>query len=264
MDILTLLQLITFFICGITVWKLSYVIPMDDYTTKPVATFDQFYFIIAIGFIEIYSIYVAPWIGEKIIDLWPLIASSLEMAKKTIENQAVALRWVEFILVADFFGYFAHRFMHTKYAWRFHAIHHSSTSVNWLSGVKGTPIHYIVILTPTLLANYMFMNNLSFLPLFLFILFDMLNQQLCHSNVKIPFAKQFEYFFVTPRMHFVHHHPDIKYTDTNYGLYFSIWDRLFGTYTDADDVDKKGLLGLDYKESNWSAVFGLDKRIYPK
>ena len=32
-------------------------------------------------------------------------------------------------------------------------------------------------------------------------------------------------------MHKVHHHWKQPYTDSNYGAVFSIWDRLFGTYT---------------------------------
>ena len=32
-------------------------------------------------------------------------------------------------------------------------------------------------------------------------------------------------------MHKVHHHYKMPYTDTNFGNIFSIWDRLFGTFS---------------------------------
>jgi sterol desaturase/sphingolipid hydroxylase (fatty acid hydroxylase superfamily) len=32
-------------------------------------------------------------------------------------------------------------------------------------------------------------------------------------------------------MHKVHHHYKLPHTDTNYGNIFSIWDRLFGTFS---------------------------------
>ena len=32
-------------------------------------------------------------------------------------------------------------------------------------------------------------------------------------------------------MHKVHHHYVLPYTDSNYGNIFSVWDRLFGTFT---------------------------------
>ncbi|MFL5813204.1 MAG: sterol desaturase family protein [Bdellovibrionia bacterium] len=263
MDYLAIVQFSTFIIFGVFAWYLSYLFPMVEYRTEPVHSFDRWYFIIAIALIGVHSSYVAPWAGSQILALWPRLADSILSIQAWASQQSVALRWLEFVLVADFLGYFAHRFMHSCLAWRFHSLHHSTTSVNWLSGVRGTPIHYVVIVSPTLLANHLFMNGLGFWPAFGFIVFDILNQQFCHSNVRIKFAKQLEYLLVTPRMHFVHHHPIAQYTDSNYGLYFSIWDRLFGTYVDADSVEPKGLLGLDYHETEWSGFFGLNRRTYP-
>jgi sterol desaturase/sphingolipid hydroxylase (fatty acid hydroxylase superfamily) len=54
----------------------------------------------------------------------------------------------------------------------------------------------------------------------------------------------------------------MRYNNSNFGLYFTFWDRLFGTYTDADDVvdNRKGMLGIGYAESNWSLFWGLQRR----
>lgn len=264
MDYMAVIQFSTFIICGVFAWYLSKRFPMNDYRTEPVHAFDRWFFIVAIALIGLHTLYLAPWAGLKILTFWPQLATVISLIQLWASKQSVPLRWFEFILLADFLGYFAHRFMHSSVAWRFHSIHHTPTSVNWLSGVRGTPIHYIVIVSPTLLADHLFMHGLGFWPVFGFIIFDILNQQFCHSNVRLKFAKQLEYILITPRMHFVHHHPRVKYTNTNYGLYFSIWDRLFGTYVDADSIKLKGQLGLDYDESLWSSFFGLDRRIYPQ
>ena len=32
-------------------------------------------------------------------------------------------------------------------------------------------------------------------------------------------------------MHKVHHHYQLPYTDSNYGNIFSVWDRIFGTFS---------------------------------
>lgn len=263
MDELAIVQFLTFIVCGLFAWYLSYRRPMAEYRTEPVQTFDRWYFVVAIALIGVHSSVLAPWLGSQIVGAWPQLADAVLKIQAWASKQSVALRWLEFIVLADFLGYFAHRLMHSRFAWRFHAIHHSPTSVNWLSGVRGTPIHYIVIVTPTLLANHLFMDGLGFWPAFGFIVFDILNQQFCHSNVHLKYAKQLEYLLVTPRMHFVHHHPMVKYTDSNYGLYFTVWDRLFGTYVDADSVEQKGLLGLDYQETEWSGFWGLNRRVYP-
>ena len=50
--------------------------------------------------------------------------------------------------------------------------------------------------------------------------------------------------FVTPNMHKVHHHYKQPLTDSNYGNIFSIWDRIFGTFTYVND-SKSLVYGID-------------------
>ena len=61
-------------------------------------------------------------------------------------------------------------------------------------------------------------------------------------------AKNFDrimsYLFVTPNMHKVHHHYKLPLTDSNYGNIFSVWDRIFGTYSYVDD-SKSLVYGID-------------------
>ncbi|MBD0376135.1 MAG: sterol desaturase family protein, partial [Flavisolibacter sp.] len=47
----------------------------------------------------------------------------------------------------------------------------------------------------------------------------------------------------SPNMHKVHHHWKQPYTDSNYGLILSIWDRLFGTFKQLNPTDIR--YGLD-------------------
>jgi len=56
--------------------------------------------------------------------------------------------------------------------------------------------------------------------------------------------------FVTPHMHKVHHSRDQKETDSNYSNIFSLWDKIFGTYTSATDFRQLsyGLDGFDVEE----------------
>jgi sterol desaturase/sphingolipid hydroxylase (fatty acid hydroxylase superfamily) len=53
-----------------------------------------------------------------------------------------------------------------------------------------------------------------------------------HANIRLPqqVDQAISYLFISPNMHKVHHHWQQPYTDSNYGVIFSIWDRLFGTY----------------------------------
>ena len=50
----------------------------------------------------------------------------------------------------------------------------------------------------------------------------------------IPKLGWFEWLFVTPSNHRVHHAQNNVYMDRNYGGLFILWDRLFGTHDDGD------------------------------
>src|SRR4030095_11825806 len=68
---------------------------------------------------------------------------------------ALALQFLEIILVADFTQYWVHRAFHrVPWLWRLHAIHHSSESMDWLAGSR---LHLIDIVVT---------RGLSFVPLY--------------------------------------------------------------------------------------------------
>ena len=55
--------------------------------------------------------------------------------------------WVQVLaglLIADFFGYWGHRFFHVKPFWYLHAVHHSPPTLDWLSAVRFHPIYDLI------------------------------------------------------------------------------------------------------------------------
>ncbi|QTA91124.1 Fatty acid hydrolase domain-containing protein [Desulfonema magnum] len=67
-----------------------------------------------------------------------------------------------------------------------------------------------------------------------------LTTQFHHSSLKIPecFDTAWQIFFVPPSMHRIHHSVVIKERNTNYGVIFSVWDRMFGTLLTKADQDR--------------------------
>jgi sterol desaturase/sphingolipid hydroxylase (fatty acid hydroxylase superfamily) len=65
------------------------------------------------------------------------------------------------------------------------------------------------------------------------------NAQLEHANIRLSegLDRWLRLLFVTPNMHKVHHSQLQPETDSNYANLFSIWDRIFGTYTRRVDFD---------------------------
>lgn len=69
--------------------------------------------------------------------------------------------WVQAIailIIGDFVGYWMHRAFHGEQLWRFHAIHHSSVDLDWLSSVRLHPVNdalmRIVGVLPVLLLGF--------------------------------------------------------------------------------------------------------------
>lgn len=139
------------------------------------------------------------------------------------------------VIVLDFISYFIHRFIHkSKFLWRFHRVHHSDIDMDSSTSFKFHPLEAVIIF-PALLIEIGLMGisfpaivlyNVIILPVF-FIL---------HSNLNYPkwVEKVFSPIFATPEFHRIHHSDEMKYTDSNYGDIFSIWDRLFGTFQKID------------------------------
>lgn len=157
----------------------------------------------------------------------------------------VWLQVIAGIAALDGFAYVAHVLLHkTPLAWRFHRLHHSDDQVDVTTAFRQHPVESVWRvawqLPPILLFG---------LPLWIVVIYltiSALNAQLEHANVRVPRSidRIARLLVVTPSMHKVHHsswHPE---TDSNYANIFSVWDRLFGTYT--RDVDFAALrYGLD-------------------
>lgn len=162
-----------------------------------------------------------------------------------------------YLLAADCGAYWTHRLLHSRRLWSTHAFHHSPKRLNWLSGLRGSPVHILLVLVPYSLAVMLFpVPQTGRLGLVLMALYTV-NQHLIHSNVRIPFARRVEYLLVTPRFHFAHHDRRPAIGNSNYGFIFTIWDRLFGTYTDPDTVDANAELGIAEENSPWRMLIGL-------
>ena len=73
-----------------------------------------------------------------------------------------------------------------------------------------------------------------------------INALIEHSNIKLNarIERVMRRLIVTPDVHKIHHSSDQKFTDSNYGNIFSIWDRLFRTYQKTGETEKL-TYGLD-------------------
>lgn len=235
-----LLRLLAFIVLGVAVWALARRFPMEEYGAQPVEPFDRWFLAVALALAGIVDAIFGPSLTALANYLYQWAAP----ARQAVKGWSVTEQVLVYLIATDFLGYWAHRLMHTSAVWRIHAMHHSARTLNWFSGMRGTPMDMVFILVPGALMAPLFLLTESHTAFFILLFIQMASEHLTHSNLRLPFVRQLEWFLVTPRMHFIHHHRDMAYGNSNYGFYFSIWDHLFGTYIDSDDVPDKGPLGL--------------------
>jgi len=67
-----------------------------------------------------------------------------------------------------------------------------------------------------------------------------------HLNVSWR-LKWMEWLLVTPRYHHVHHSSNPEHYLANLGILFTVWDRLFETYVNPDEVKEPLSFGIGEK-----------------
>jgi sterol desaturase/sphingolipid hydroxylase (fatty acid hydroxylase superfamily) len=178
-----------------------------------------------------------------------------------LAEQPIALQIVLVLAVGDFVGYWMHRFFHRGRAWRFHAVHHSSVELDWLSAVRLHPVNDIVqrAVQAIVLVALGFDTTVvaAYVPAL------SLYAIMLHANVRWTFGP-LRYVLASPAFHRWHHtsggsapgspqEGEHAGRDKNFAGLFPIWDLVFGTFylprdrhADAFGVDEHiptGLLG---------------------
>lgn len=155
---------------------------------------------------------------------------------------SVPLMAVVGIILLDAWFYWAHRLLHTRALYRFHKPHHrhvtptvwSNDSTHWLDTAITHGFYVLLpVLTPVPLASVVVLR-----------LFDQVTAIIGHSGYE-HFAgatARWPWLGICTLFH-DQHHSAFRY---NYGNFFSLWDRLFGTIHPRYDDEVKG----------WEARYG--------
>ncbi len=136
------------------------------------------------------------------------------------------------ILVADLAQYWTHRAYHEiPFLWKFHSVHHSTKSMDWLAGSRQHVLE--VIVTRVLVVAPLFVIGFSEAVVNAYIIIVGFQAVLNHANVRVPWGP-LKYLIVTPDFHHWHHASDDEAIDRNYAAHYAFLDYLFGTAVKAD------------------------------
>jgi len=136
------------------------------------------------------------------------------------------------VIALDFSFYVAHRAMHRIPGfWRIHSVHHSDPAVDVTTTVRQHPGEGVI--------RYAFMSAFAIAlgaspaAFAVYRSWSAFNALLEHANIRVPLRLDslLSLVVTTPNMHKVHHSRAPEQTDTNYGNIFSLFDRLYSTFT---------------------------------
>src|ERR1700727_3040567 len=119
--------------------------------------------------------------------------------------------WIQgllFLVLSDFMLYWLHRLFHGGAFWKYHAIHHSSEELDWISAARFHPVN--LFLGTIAVDVILLMAGIS-------------------PNIML-WVGPFKYVLATPVFHRWHHTSLEQGGNTNFAGTFPIWDILFGTF----------------------------------
>jgi sterol desaturase/sphingolipid hydroxylase (fatty acid hydroxylase superfamily) len=159
------------------------------------------------------------------------------------------------ILVADLAQYATHRAFHKiPFLWRFHAIHHSIKTMDWIAGSRS---HFVdILITRGLILIPMTLCGFSAATMAGYLVFVSFHATFSHTDFG-PRPKWLEPYFVTVRYHHWHHAAHPEAADVNFAIHFPFIDRLFGTHYLPKDAwpERYGLINASVPNGFFAQFF---------
>ena len=151
---------------------------------------------------------------------------------------------VAVFVLLDFLHYAYHRTLHAvPILWRVHSVHHSDRDVDVSTTYLHHPLENLVLVC--VMGIGVVALGFPGIVLAVYSIVATLMAPFQHGNVALPKAMErwLSLVFVTGNLHRAHHSTLVEEGNSNYGLVFSWWDRIFGTLT---AVPKAGHEGLQF------------------
>ena len=175
---------------------------------------------------------LSPWLS-------PLFSDALSgrtgiLAWLGAEQSSSAIHVILGILLLDLMSYSLHRVMHAvPIFWRVHQVHHSDTEMNASTHFRQHPLQFIAAIAMQL--PLVWLLGIPGVSWVIYTVLGAVVQLWHHSTLPLPVRvdRWLSLVVVTPQFHRVHHHPERRFHDANYGSVFPLWDRVLGTIASA-------------------------------
>jgi len=161
-----------------------------------------------------------------------------------------------FLAASDFLLYWFHRLYHGAPLWKYHAVHHSSEELDWISAARFHPVNILfgtVLVDVALLLAGISPNVMLWVGPF-----TTAHSAFVHANLKWTLGP-FKYVLASPVFHRWHHTAADRGGSKNFAGTFPVLDLIFGTFYMPNNV-LPDAYGIDDKR--FPASFG-SQILYP-
>jgi sterol desaturase/sphingolipid hydroxylase (fatty acid hydroxylase superfamily) len=157
-----------------------------------------------------------------------------------------------FLVASDFMLYWLHRMFHGGAFWKYHAIHHSSEDLEWISAARFHPVNLLI---GTIAVDVILLMAGISPDIMLWVgPFTTFHSAFVHANLNWSLGP-FKYVLATPVFHRWHHTSLAKGGNTNFAGTFPLWDILFGTFRMPENEFPK-VYGVDGEQAIPSEIGG--------
>ncbi|MBI3798052.1 MAG: sterol desaturase family protein [Deltaproteobacteria bacterium] len=176
------------------------------------------------------------------------------------------ISWPLAFLLQDLLLWVSHYLRHKiPLLWHFHALHHSQMELNMFSEFRAHPLDLVA--SQLLIGVPLYMIAVPAHTIVALLIGQKWFLMLLHANVRTNLGI-LGHLVVSPVFHRLHHSSAPQHTDVNFGVYLSIWDRLFGTRQDpaVEEPFATGVMGYPIEqECRWQETAGVYVRqlLYP-
>ena len=166
------------------------------------------------------------------------------------------------LLMDGLAAYWIHRLLYaSSVLWRVHRVHHADDNVDVSTSLRNHPLELLLTI-PGSAAAILIVGASA--PIVVAVQTIGLAATIWqHADIELPprLDCALAWIIVTPAIHRLHHNPERRLHDSNYGGVLTLWDRLFGTFNPAR---ARGRVGLDAQvappdrllQQIWSPVYG--------
>jgi len=142
------------------------------------------------------------------------------------------------VIAKEFIGYWSHRVQHRfMFLWRIHATHHHIAKMSVARADRTHPLEFLGLNLGSAIALAYLGASDGVVAVALVI--TLVSAHLNHANLPLT-PGIFGWVFNTPAWHQLHHSCNYDESNTNYGCTVILWDRLFGTFSDQDSIERVG------------------------